>query len=178
MGSARRSSRPWGAVAASCYAAQWQLVFSPHFSKKRTSHGFDPTKAFQHRRPLLSCGALHAAGLASAARCPSRGLFMALKCSGVDALAGLADKVFWDELESELGVVTCRIQVCLRGLCAKLDKDLVVFFNGAEGLQDQPLPVFLTRLKSGCAAREKIRFPRSIALIGLSSINYCNDRIR
>jgi hypothetical protein len=61
-------------------------------------------------------------------------------------------------------------------LCAKLDRDLVVFFDEADCLIGRSLLSFLSQLRLGYLERDLTPFPRSIALIGLRNIrDYKSD---
>jgi hypothetical protein len=59
-------------------------------------------------------------------------------------------------------------------LCAKLDRDLVVFFDEADCLIGRSLLSFLAQLRLGYSQRAKAPFPRSIALIGMRGPGYYN----
>ncbi|MDR2366878.1 MAG: hypothetical protein LBF58_02020 [Deltaproteobacteria bacterium] len=68
-------------------------------------------------------------------------------------------------------------QAWLRTLCARLDKDLVVFFGEADCLGERSLLSFLSQLRDGHAERPTVPFPRSIALIGMRNIRDYEARI-
>jgi hypothetical protein len=60
----------------------------------------------------------------------------------------------------------------LNKLCEDLDKELVVFFDEADCLQEAPLIPFLSQIRDGYNIRHKKgnKFPRSIALVGMRDI--------
>jgi hypothetical protein len=61
----------------------------------------------------------------------------------------------------------------LKRLCVNIDKDLVVFFDEADGLSEEPLISFLRQIRVGYNNRydsHATKFPRSMALVGLRDI--------
>jgi hypothetical protein len=65
-----------------------------------------------------------------------------------------------------------RIKIMLRCLCANLDKDLVVFFDEIDALEEPMIVTFLAQLRDGYLYRDwpNNQFPRSLALVGLRNI--------
>ncbi|MDR3154824.1 MAG: AAA-like domain-containing protein [Deltaproteobacteria bacterium] len=68
--------------------------------------------------------------------------------------------------------ITTKINILLNSLCENLDKDLVVFFDEADCLHDNPLIPFLAQIRDGYNARHKPghKFPRSVALAGMRDV--------
>jgi hypothetical protein len=58
----------------------------------------------------------------------------------------------------------------LTRLCHDLDKELVIFFDEADCLQEAPLIVFLAQIRDGYNSRHKKKFPKSMALVGMRDI--------
>jgi predicted AAA+ superfamily ATPase len=67
-----------------------------------------------------------------------------------------------------------KIQYLLNFLCDKLDKPLIIFFDEADCVSEEPLITFLRQIRSGyidrCDIKDKLSFPSSIALIGMRDI--------
>ncbi|MDR1313061.1 MAG: hypothetical protein LBQ12_05040, partial [Deltaproteobacteria bacterium] len=91
-------------------------------------------------------------------------IYLGLAYSGVAELAKLAhaydDNPF---MSSPSGMV----RVLLNSLCMSLDRELVVFFDEADCLHEDPLVLFLSQVRAGFNDRFKSpgsRFPRSLAL--------------
>jgi hypothetical protein len=101
-----------------------------------------------------------------------------LRNSKVNALERAIDASFWAELDARRGFRSSPLLVFLRALIARLDKDLVVFFDEADCLTEQPLLSFLSQLRRGFVERAKAPFPRSIALIGMRNIRDYKAKIR
>jgi hypothetical protein len=67
----------------------------------------------------------------------------------------------------------------LRSIRAKLDKDLIIFFDDAYCLTDDVLiNYFLRQLQNGYENRHKVPFIRSIAIAGLSDIRKYKGKYR
>jgi hypothetical protein len=81
-------------------------------------------------------------------------------------------------MDTSPGFKTSPVRVWLKTLSARLDKDLIVFFDEADCLQDLVLLSFLSQLRNGYVTRAKIPFPRSIALIGMRNIRDYRVRVR
>jgi hypothetical protein len=94
-----------------------------------------------------------------------------IEISSLDAL-----KKAWVELPRNKP--TTVILSTLRAICAKLDKELIIFFDEADCLSDDVLITFLRQLRDGYERRSKAKFPRSIALIGMRNIRDYKSRIR
>ena len=123
----------------------------------------------------------HLTGITDSALAMSRfrlGFNMAIKTCNIDAHIGLSAEAFLDELKSKSEFEEFSVQLCLSSLSKKLDKDLVVFFDEADSLNGQPLLDFLTQLRIGYVNRDETSFPRSIALIGMVSIEDYKASIR
>jgi hypothetical protein len=103
---------------------------------------------------------------------------MALKLSSVDELRNLAfafDSCFG------LSRSDSKVQAMLNELSLALGRDLVVFFDEADCLEENPLILFLTQIREGYLNRfdsSQSKFPRSIALVGLRDIRDYLSRIR
>jgi hypothetical protein len=62
-----------------------------------------------------------------------------------------------------------KVQNMLNDICRSLDRELVVFFDEADCLHDDPLITFLTQIRDGYLERydsPQTVFPRSMALVG------------
>ena len=94
----------------------------------------------------------------------------ALGGSKVDALKRAFSGGLMDAAAAKAGYDSFPVRVWLRTLSERLDKDLVIFFDEADSLQERPLASFLSQLRNGHAQRETIPFPRSIALVGMLDI--------
>jgi hypothetical protein len=101
-------------------------------------------------------------------------LFDALRFSPVEALKRAADDGFWSGLNGLLSYDDLPAIAILNALCAKLERDLVVFFDEADCLIGRSLLSFLSQLRLGYLQRPWTPFPRSIALIGMRGIGYYN----
>ncbi len=66
----------------------------------------------------------------------------------------------------------------LTGLCRKLDKPAVIFFDEADCLSNGTLIAFLRQLRDGYVNRSRIPFVHSIGLIGMHNIRDYKGRIR
>ncbi|MDR1313243.1 MAG: ATP-binding protein [Deltaproteobacteria bacterium] len=66
------------------------------------------------------------------------------------------------------------VRYLLRSLCQSLDRELVVFFDEADCIPEDPLVLFLAQIRTGYLARsvsESTKFPRSMALVGMRDIS-------
>jgi hypothetical protein len=72
------------------------------------------------------------------------------------------------------------VQNILNRLCEDLDKDLIVFFDEADCLQEAPLIQFLSQIRDGYNIRHKKgnKFPRTIALVGMRDIRDYLSQVR
>ncbi|MDR1110815.1 MAG: ATP-binding protein, partial [Deltaproteobacteria bacterium] len=94
---------------------------------------------------------------------------LALESSPVEAIR---DKAFaYDSLPAMKRPGT-KVRKILNQLCRDLDRDLVVFFDGADLLSGQGLVSFLSQVRDGFLYRDGTvnRFPRSMALVGRRDI--------
>jgi hypothetical protein len=100
--------------------------------------------------------------------------------SHVEALqkVALTDTDFRTGMALRPGFRTSPVQVWLSALCARLDKDLVVFFDEADCLEERVLLSFLSQLRDGYIERDLTPFPRTIALIGMRDIRDYKAKIR
>ncbi|MDR1080872.1 MAG: ATP-binding protein [Deltaproteobacteria bacterium] len=103
---------------------------------------------------------------------------MELIDSGVDKLSNLAFS-FKEEhyIESPL----FNVRGMLRSICRSLDRELIVFFDEADCLHEDPLITFLSQLRDGYLNRDKSKasvFPRSMALVGMRDIRDYRHRVR
>jgi hypothetical protein len=102
-----------------------------------------------------------------------------LRVSNVEALNRVAsDLDFMANLKSLPDFITTPVNPFLTSLCARLDKDLIIFFDEADCLIDLVLLSFLSQLRIGYIDRAEAPFPRSIALIGMRNIRDYKDQIR
>ncbi|MDR1870735.1 MAG: hypothetical protein LBS60_02215 [Deltaproteobacteria bacterium] len=106
------------------------------------------------------------------------GLYGALFDSGVKALEKVAVSGFLAEARARADFNSSPVRVCFKVLCKRLDKGLVVFFDEADCLTEQPLWSFLSQLRRGFTERRKSPFPSSIALIGRRNIRDYTAQIR
>ncbi|MDR2197853.1 MAG: PD-(D/E)XK nuclease domain-containing protein [Deltaproteobacteria bacterium] len=97
-------------------------------------------------------------------------LIGSLKNSQVEALRNAGHHDLWDELKNRISFRAAPLNVGLREMCNKLDKDLVVFFDDVDAIADNVLSSFLSQLRIGHIERDEISFPRSIALISTRNI--------
>jgi hypothetical protein len=97
----------------------------------------------------------------------------------VDALKRVAGNGgFLADLTNRPGFNSAPVRVFLRTLCERLDKDLVVFFDEADCLEERVLLSFLSQLRVGYVERDNVLFPRSMALIGMRNIRDYKAKIR
>jgi hypothetical protein len=94
----------------------------------------------------------------------------ALRASGVGRLKEAAGDGFLDGLDRWRDFRATPVLVWLRTLCAWLERDLVIFFDGVDCLAHRNLTAFLSQLRVGHASRVKVPFPRSLALTGMSDV--------
>ncbi|MDR2140974.1 MAG: ATP-binding protein, partial [Deltaproteobacteria bacterium] len=80
-------------------------------------------------------------------------LEMVLDISKVNALKNAASGSFWTDLRARPGFAKFPVEVTLRTLSARLDKDLVVFFDEVDTLQERHLLSFLAQLRTGYGLR-------------------------
>ncbi len=66
----------------------------------------------------------------------------------------------------------------LTGLCKKLDKPAVIFFDEADCLSNVTLIAFLRQLRDGYVNRSRIPFVHSVGLIGMRNIRDYKGKIR
>jgi hypothetical protein len=74
-----------------------------------------------------------------------------------------------------------RVRFMLNDLCQALDRELVVFFDEADCLLEDPLVTFLSQIRDGYLYRSDspgTRFPRSMALVGMRDIRDYMSRVR
>ncbi|MDR2352131.1 MAG: ATP-binding protein, partial [Deltaproteobacteria bacterium] len=97
-------------------------------------------------------------------------LIAAMRASTLKTLIDTLDDPFFKNLKDNPGFKASPLQVYLSGLCERLDKDLVIFFDEADCLEDEVLMSFMTQLKDGYLNRAEIPYPRSIAIAGILNI--------
>jgi type II secretory pathway predicted ATPase ExeA len=102
----------------------------------------------------------------------------ALKQSQVDDLKRVVDSDFLAEMHGWPNFKAVPLRICLMTLCARLEKDLVIFFDEADCLKGRVLLSFLAQLRVGYVQRSETPFPRSIALIGMHNIRDYKGKIR
>jgi hypothetical protein len=74
-----------------------------------------------------------------------------------------------------------KIRLILNALSRALDRELVVFFDEADCLHENPLIRFLTQIREGYLRRSdspRTRFPRSLALVGMRDIRDYLTKVR
>ncbi|MDR1166567.1 MAG: hypothetical protein LBO66_12015 [Deltaproteobacteria bacterium] len=74
-----------------------------------------------------------------------------------------------------------KLKLLLIDICRTLDRDLVVFFDEADCLEEGPLVEFLTQIRDGYIIRSDSydgRFPRSLALIGMRDFRDYASQVR
>jgi hypothetical protein len=74
-----------------------------------------------------------------------------------------------------------KIRLMLNELCQTLDRELVIFFDEADCLHEEPLIKFLSQIRNGYIDRSDspgTRFPRSLALAGMRDIRDYLTKIR
>ncbi|MDR1035745.1 MAG: hypothetical protein LBT40_04010, partial [Deltaproteobacteria bacterium] len=98
--------------------------------------------------------------------------------SSVDKLSNLA---FSFSEEPYMKAPNIKIRYMLNGICRSLDRELIVFFDEADCLHEDPLITFLTQIRNGYIYRSnspKTVFPRSMALVGMRDMRDCRHRVR
>ena len=97
-------------------------------------------------------------------------IFEALSRSPVESLRLAAGGDFREKLEAGRGFAATPVETALREIAARVDKELVVFFDDADSLTGPALIFFLSQLRYGWAARARTPFPRSFALVGVRNV--------
>ncbi|MDR1041023.1 MAG: ATP-binding protein [Deltaproteobacteria bacterium] len=103
---------------------------------------------------------------------------VALESSDVDELSKLAYAFDSRPYMSKAGG---KVRLRLRDLSQALDKDLVVFFDEADCLMEEPLIKFLAQIRDGYLCRSnspRSRFPRAMALVGMRDIRDYMTKVR
>jgi hypothetical protein len=80
-----------------------------------------------------------------------------------------------------MGDPDSKVASMLNDLCQALDRELVVFFDEADCLQEAPLLMFLKQIRTGYNLRSEspaTRFPRSMALVGMRDIKDYLTKVR
>ncbi|MDR1035935.1 MAG: ATP-binding protein [Deltaproteobacteria bacterium] len=101
-----------------------------------------------------------------------------LRYSSVDKLNNLAYS-FGEE--SYMKAPGSKVKNMLNDICRSLDRELVVFFDEADCLHEDPLITFLTQIRNGYLYRfnsPKTVFPRSMALVGMRDVRDYLHRVR
>ncbi|MDR1313081.1 MAG: hypothetical protein LBQ12_05160 [Deltaproteobacteria bacterium] len=73
------------------------------------------------------------------------------------------------------------VKALLKSVCNALDRELVVFFDEADCLHEEPLVMFLGQIRQGYIDRDSSpasRFPKSLALVGMRNIRDYLYRVR
>jgi hypothetical protein len=102
----------------------------------------------------------------------------ALRYSSVDKLSNLAHSF---SEERYMNASNSKIQDMLNDICRSLDRELVVFFDEADCMHEDPLITFLTQIRDGYLYRyssPKSVFPRSMALVGMRDMRDYRHRVR
>ncbi|MDR1039095.1 MAG: ATP-binding protein [Deltaproteobacteria bacterium] len=102
----------------------------------------------------------------------------ALESSEVDELSKLA---YAFNSSTYMADADSRVRFMLRDICRALDRELVVFFDEADCLLEDPLITFLSQIRTGYLHRRRFpraRFPRSMALVGMRDIRDYLTKVR
>jgi ribosomal protein S13 len=102
----------------------------------------------------------------------------ALRYSGVVQLRDLAYKFKDEDYMADPGM---KVQGMLTDMCIALDRDLVVFFDEADCLDESPLIKFLAQVREGYLDRQAssyAKFPRAMALVGMRDIRDYLTKVR
>ncbi|MDR1035529.1 MAG: ATP-binding protein, partial [Deltaproteobacteria bacterium] len=102
----------------------------------------------------------------------------ALQVSGIDKLKNLA---YSFREEPYMNDPDSNVLSMLNGICSSLDRELVVFFDEADCLHEDPLITFLTQIRDGYLERYDSPdsvFPRSMALVGMRDLRDYRHRVR
>jgi hypothetical protein len=81
----------------------------------------------------------------------------------------------------EMADPDAKVRTMLNSVCCDLDKDLIVFFDEADCLSEDPLITFLSQIRDGYNDRSEdpgSKFPRSLALVGMRNIKDSKTKIR
>jgi hypothetical protein len=101
-------------------------------------------------------------------------LFVSLRASSIENYRDLLSNFI-----PPIGFSTTnKIRLFLNYLCEHLDKELIIFFDEADCITEEPLVTFLRQIRLGYNARSRSnsKFPRSIALVGMRDIrDYLNQ---
>jgi hypothetical protein len=101
-----------------------------------------------------------------------------LDSSKVDEIRQLA---FTFDSKPYMPKTTTKVRLLLRDICQALDRELVVFFDETDCLQEAPLLMFLRQITTGYNLRSEspaTRFPRSMALAGMRDIKDYQSKVR
>ncbi|MDR1038919.1 MAG: ATP-binding protein [Deltaproteobacteria bacterium] len=101
-----------------------------------------------------------------------------LRSAGVKELKKLAHAF---NSEPYMADAIGKVQSLLNDLSEALDRELVVFFDEADCLQEAPMLMFLRQIRTGYNLRSKsqsYRFPRSMALVGIRDIRDYLTKVR
>ncbi|MDR1079437.1 MAG: DEAD/DEAH box helicase family protein [Deltaproteobacteria bacterium] len=74
-----------------------------------------------------------------------------------------------------------KVRMLLNDLCKYLDRELIVFFDEADCLHEDPLITFLTQIREGYLRRYDSKhsvFPRSMALVGMRDMRDYLSKVR
>ena len=112
---------------------------------------------------------------------PERGIPFVFNCIiSAIKISALPIKYNIGPIASEIdknGIVT-PIKELLYGICSKLDKPLVVFFDEADCLSEGTLITFLRQLRDGYVNRDQMPFIHSLALVGMRNIRDYKGKLR
>jgi hypothetical protein len=103
---------------------------------------------------------------------------VALESSDVDDLSKLAYAFDSRPYMSKAGG---KVRLKLRDVSRALDRDLVIFFDEADCLMEDPLIKFLAQIRDGYLFRSnspRSRFPRAMALVGMRDIRDYMTKVR
>jgi hypothetical protein len=101
-----------------------------------------------------------------------------LRDSSVDKISNLA---YSFTEEPYMKAPSSKVQNMLNDICRSLDRELVVFFDEADCMHEDPLITFLTQIRDGYLYRynsPKTVFPRSMALVGMRDLRDYRYRVR
>ncbi|MDR1080445.1 MAG: ATP-binding protein [Deltaproteobacteria bacterium] len=101
-----------------------------------------------------------------------------LRSSRADELRNLAYK--FNEMKY-MADPDGRVRLIINDICEDLDRELIVFFDEADCIDEDPLITFLAQIRDGYLFRSNshgTRFPRSLALVGMRDIRDYLHRVR
>jgi hypothetical protein len=101
----------------------------------------------------------------------------AISHSQLKTLKAFADASFSKSLDAFHCFSSFPLQIWLRELCTRLDKDLVIVFDEFESLTDDVLMYLLPQLRVSFNMRSTFPFPSSIVFVGTQNIKEYGSKI-